>query len=159
MRTLHKSTLSIAVVSLLFSGCATLSPEYERPIAPIPSTLAMGVKENNQSVQELSWKAFIHDDRLLKVVAQSLEQSRDLRKAVANIEAARATYRIQRSSEFPTIEASAVPIAPTSADAPPPPGTGSLEASTSVNERADNSVNNIAVPPDKRCKTIQIMLP
>lgn len=107
MRTLHKSTLSIAVVSLLFSGCATLSPEYERPIAPIPSTLAMGVKENNQSVQELSWKAFIHDDRLLKVVAQSLEQSRDLRKAVANIEAARATYRIQRSSEFPTIEASA----------------------------------------------------
>lgn len=107
MRTLHKSTLSIAVVSLLFSGCATLSPEYERPSAPIPSTLAMGVKENNQSVQELSWKAFIHDDRLLKVVAQSLEQSRDLRKAVANIEAARATYRIQRSSEFPTIEASA----------------------------------------------------
>jgi len=107
MRTLHKSTLSIAVVSLLFSGCATLSPEYERPSAPIPSTLAMGVKENNQSVQKLSWKAFIHDDRLLKVVAQSLEQSRDLRKAVANIEAARATYRIQRSSEFPTIEASA----------------------------------------------------
>ena len=107
MRTLHKSTLSIAVVSLLFIGCATLSPEYERPSAPIPSTLAMGVKENNQSVQELSWKAFIHDDRLLKVVAQSLEQSRDLRKAVANIEAARATYRIQRSNEFPTIEASA----------------------------------------------------
>jgi len=97
----------MAVVSFLLSGCATLAPEYERPSAPIPTTLAMGVKENTQSVQELSWQAFIRDERLSKVIAQSLEQSRDLRKAVANIEAARATYRIQRSSEFPTIEASA----------------------------------------------------
>jgi len=97
----------MAVVSLLFSGCATLAPEYERPSAPIPTTLAISVKENTQSVQALSWQAFIRDERLSKVIAQSLEQSRDLRKAVANIEAVRATYRIQRSSEFPTIEAGA----------------------------------------------------
>jgi len=107
MRTLQKSTLSIAVITLLLSGCATLSPEYERPSAPIPSTLAVGPKESQHSVQELSWKAFIKDEKLTKVVALALEQSRDLRKAVANIEAARATYRVQKSAELPTIEAGA----------------------------------------------------
>lgn len=107
MRTLHRCAMSVAVVSFLFSGCATLSPDYERPTAPVPNTWDMGVKESNQSVLELSWQAFIHDERLAKVVARSLEQSRDLRKAVANIEAARATYRIQKSSELPTIEAGA----------------------------------------------------
>lgn len=99
--------MSIAVVSFLLSGCATLAPEYERPSIPVPSKWDMGAKESNQSVQELSWQVFIRDERLSKVVAQSLEQSRDLRKAVANIEAARATYRVQRSSEFPTIEVGA----------------------------------------------------
>lgn len=105
MRTLYKSTLSIVAITFLVSGCATLSPEYERPSAPIPSTFASTAKESNQNVQEFSWRAFINDERLTKVVALALEQSRDLRKAVANIEAARATYRVQRSSEFPTIEA------------------------------------------------------
>ena len=107
MRTLYKSTLSIVAITFLVSGCATLSPEYERPSAPIPSTFASNAKESNQSVQELSYRAFINDERLTKVVALALEQSRNLRKAVANIEAARATYRVQRSSEFPTIEAGA----------------------------------------------------
>lgn len=107
MRIVYKSTLSIAVVSFLLSGCVTLAPEYERPLAPIPSTLEQGVRENNQSVLALSWREFIRDERLSKVVEQSLDQSRDLRKAVANIEAARATYRVTQSSELPTIEAGA----------------------------------------------------
>lgn len=99
--------MSMVLVSLLMSGCVSLAPEYERPSAPVPSTWKMDVNESNQSVLELSWKAFIRDERLSRVVAQSLEQSRDLRKAVANIEAARAMYRIQRSNEFPTLAAEA----------------------------------------------------
>lgn len=92
--------MSMVFVSFLMSGCVSLAPEYERPSAPVPSTWKMDVNESNQSVLELSWKAFIRDERLSRVVAQSLEQSRDLRKAVANIEAARAMYKIQRSMNF-----------------------------------------------------------
>lgn len=99
--------MSMVLVSFLMSGCVSLAPEYERPSAPVPSTWKMDVNESNQSVLELSWKAFIRDERLSRVVAQSLEQSRDLRKAVANIEAARAMYRVQRSNEFPTLAADA----------------------------------------------------
>lgn len=97
--------ISMALVPFLVSGCVSLVPEYDRPTAPIPSTWEMEVQHNEHSVLDLSWRAFIRDERLSKVVAQSLEQSRNLRKAVANIEAARATYRIQKSAELPTIAA------------------------------------------------------
>ena len=99
--------ISLVLLPFFVSGCVSLAPEYERPFAPVPSTWERGVNEHNQSVQTLFWQDFIRDERLLSVVTQSLEQSRNLRKAVANIEAARATYRVQRSSEFPTIEAGA----------------------------------------------------
>ena len=98
--------ISLVLLPFFVSGCVSLAPEYERPFAPIPSTWERSVNEHNQSVQTLFWQDFIRDERLLSVVTQSLEQSRNLRKAVANIEAARATYRIQRGGEFPTIEAS-----------------------------------------------------
>ncbi len=98
---------SYLVLSLLLGGCVSLSPEYVRPSAPIATTFQEENITTQGSVLTLSWKAFIRDERLTKVIEKALEQSRDLRKAVANIEAARANYRIQRSGEFPSIEASA----------------------------------------------------
>lgn len=98
--------LYLVLVPFFVSGCVSLAPDYERPSAPVPQTWEMNVKEHNQSVLELSWKEFIRDERLSQVLTQSLEQSRDLRKAVATIEAARATYKITQSAEFPTLEAS-----------------------------------------------------
>lgn len=95
------------VLGLFWSGCASLSPEYVRPNAPIAASFEEGNVSIQKSVLELSWKQFIRDEKLHHVIEKALEQSRDLRKAVANIEAARANYRIQRSGEFPSIEASA----------------------------------------------------
>ncbi len=95
------------VLGLFWSGCASLSPEYVRPNAPIAASFEEGNVSIQKSVLELSWKQFIRDEKLYHVIEKALEQSRDLRKAVANIEAARANYRIQRSGEFPSIEASA----------------------------------------------------
>ncbi|KFL33588.1 MULTISPECIES: efflux transporter outer membrane subunit [unclassified Sulfurospirillum] len=98
--------LSLVLAPFLLSGCVSLAPDYVRPTAPIPATLHQEI-EQHQSAVKLPWRDFIQESRLQKVVALSLEQSRDMRKAVANIEAARATYRIAKSSELPTIEASA----------------------------------------------------
>lgn len=100
-------SLSLVLVPFLVGGCVSLAPEYVRPSAPIPTTWEMGGTQSSQSVKALQWQAFIRNEQLSGVVALSLEQSRNLRKAVANIEAARATYRIQKSSELPTIEAGA----------------------------------------------------
>jgi outer membrane protein, multidrug efflux system len=107
MRNLKIESISIVLASFLLGGCVSLAPDYERPTAPMPSTWKVDVNEKNHNAQALAWEAFIRDERLQSVIRQSLEQSRDLRKAIANIEAARATYRIQRSAELPTLEASA----------------------------------------------------
>ncbi|MDD2230851.1 MAG: TolC family protein [Candidatus Cloacimonetes bacterium] len=107
MRNIKIESISIVLASFLLGGCVSLAPDYERPNAPVPSTWKIDVKEKTPNTQALAWEAFIRDERLQSVIRQSLEQSRDLRKAIANIEAARATYRVQRSAELPTIEASA----------------------------------------------------
>ena len=100
------SLMSITLVPFLLSGCMSLAPEYERPATPVPAQLRDVNHSATQSVQALAWQDFIHEPRLSSVIGKSLEQSRDLRKAVANIEAARATYRITKSSELPSIDAS-----------------------------------------------------
>ena len=93
------------VLTLLLSGCVSLSPEYVRPSAPIATHFQEGNTSVQSSTTKLSWQQFIRNDKLLKVIEKALDQSRDLRKAVASIEAARATYRITRSDEFPSIDA------------------------------------------------------
>jgi multidrug efflux system outer membrane protein len=53
----------------------------------------------------LAWQSFVEDERLRKVIEIALEQNRSLRETVANIESARAQYRIQRASLFPQVSA------------------------------------------------------
>src|SRR5699024_8678896 len=51
----------------------------------------------------------------------------------AYISSSTSAYFFLPTVRLPTMFPRAVPTAPTSADAPPPPGTGALEASTSTN--------------------------
>jgi len=107
MMRFHMRTLSVVVLPLLVGGCVSMAPEYARPSAPVSEQLHYVDAPSAKSAQALAWQTLIHEPRLSAVIEKALDQSRDLRKAVANIEAARATYRIAKSSEFPTLEASA----------------------------------------------------
>ena len=51
------------------------------------------------------WKQMFVDERLQQVIALALQNNRDLRVAMLNIEKARADYRIQRASQFPAVTA------------------------------------------------------
>lgn len=97
---------SLVIIPFLFEGCLSLTPDYNRIDAPIPKKFEIN-NETQKTVLELKWKDFIKDERLRNVILMSLENNRTLRKSILDIEAARATYRIQKSSEFPSIEASA----------------------------------------------------
>lgn len=98
--------LSLIVLSFMVSGCLSLAPKYQRPDLPVATTFDTTVAlQNHQSVLELPWKDFVHEASLAKVIDLALQHNRNLRKALANIEVARATYRIARSGEFPSIEA------------------------------------------------------
>ncbi|KHL06913.1 UNVERIFIED_CONTAM: multidrug transporter, partial [Mumia flava] len=102
----------------VLSGCS-LAPTYERPDAPITSTYPQAPAgyavpadsakpgENAPRATELGWREFFPDARLQKLIGLALENNRDLRVAMLNVEAARAQYRLQIADLLPPVNASA----------------------------------------------------
>lgn len=120
------------VCALALSGCVSMAPDYERPASPVPTQFrgtTAGVSDA-PPVADLDWRNVFLDARLQKVIATALDNNRDLRVAVLNIEKARATYRIQRADLFPSVQASgSYNAARTSAAST---GTGSSQVGRSV---------------------------
>ena len=94
--------LLAASLSLGLLSACSLAPEYERPAAPVPTTFAGSVSEAAVPVLP-AWSDFVADDRLRQVVTLALQNNRDLRVAMANVEQVRAQYRIQRANQAPTV--------------------------------------------------------
>jgi multidrug efflux system outer membrane protein len=99
MRTL----LALAAAAAL-AGCVNLAPTYERPAAPVPHRWTGATA--TAAPLPADWQAFIADERLRQVIETSLQNNRDLRVAVLNIEQARARYRIARADAYPTADGS-----------------------------------------------------
>ena len=59
-----------------------------------------------QSLADLKWFELFKDQKLQDLIREALAYNYDLRQAIANIDAARATLGITRSEQFPTITAS-----------------------------------------------------
>lgn len=95
----------ILLLSFLLTGCFSLAPDQTPPKPPIAPTFANVSSKSDGNVTTLPWKHFIQEPRLQQVVALALRENRNLQKAVFDIEAARATYHIQRSSEYPSLDA------------------------------------------------------
>lgn len=102
-------TVDIMVMAALCSGC-TLEPHYSRPPPPLPATWngAAAGAATTTSVSEIGWRQFFPDPTLQRLIKLALENNRDLRTAVLNVQAAQAQYRIQRADLFPTVAASAI---------------------------------------------------
>jgi multidrug efflux system outer membrane protein len=114
MRTVLNTTA--AAVLILLTGCANLAPTYTRPEAPVPASwpAAAGSTTNaattsgaTVAADQVGWSDFIADARLREVVALALNNNRDLRVAVLNIEKAHAAYRIEDAARYPTVSAGA----------------------------------------------------
>jgi multidrug efflux system outer membrane protein len=124
-----------ALAALLAHGGCTLEPSYQRPALPIDDAYPQGpgyrssVKPQiNQSIErsgnkeaggapataaqvaaaDLGWRDFLRDAQLQRLVELALQNNRDLRVAILNVEAARAQYGIERSGLFPSVAANAV---------------------------------------------------
>ena len=94
---------TLVFVALLTAGCVSLDPNYERPAAPVPATLPGSHGEATAVVSD--WQQVVNDARLKKVVNIALTSNRDVQKALADIEAARAQFGETRASLFPTLDA------------------------------------------------------
>jgi NodT family efflux transporter outer membrane factor (OMF) lipoprotein len=103
--------LTPLALAMLLSGCMSLAPKYERPQAPVAQTFpelpkpasAPAAQLANEAPAAIAWQRFFPDARLRGLIEQALGNNRDLRVSIANIEQARAQYRIQRADRLPTV--------------------------------------------------------
>ena len=95
---------AILVGALLLGGC-NLAPAYQRPAEIVPPQWPQGPAYPAAAdvAAGLTWRTLVADERLRTIVSRALTDNRDLRATVANVEAARAQYRIQRSTLLPTV--------------------------------------------------------
>ena len=104
--------LTPLALALVLAGCVNLAPKYERPAAPVAGAFptVQGAVGSGNAVAPgapaaITWQRFFTDPRLKQLISLALANNRDLRVAVLNIEAARAQYQIQRSNQFPAVNA------------------------------------------------------
>lgn len=96
--------LSLLAAALLLAGCANLAPSYEQPAAPVPSAYSEP-SATGTAAADLDWRDFFADAHLRELIALALNNNRDLRVAILNIEQARAQYRVQDAQRLPTVSA------------------------------------------------------
>src|SRR5688500_10297 len=102
------STMTVLV------GCGVLEPRYHQPELPVVNEWPISATSQSidhetndraddkqaepasaaSSAADIGWRDFFADERLQKLIELSLQNNRDLRVAVANIERARGIYRI-----------------------------------------------------------------
>jgi multidrug efflux system outer membrane protein len=110
MKQLDIFTLALAAA---LGGCS-LMPAYQRPASPVPSEfplarssdMAPDAATSAAYAADIGWRDFFVDPRLQQLIKLALDNNRDLRVAVLNIEQSRAQYRVQDASGFPTVNAS-----------------------------------------------------
>lgn len=81
-----------------------LPPTSEGSSQPVAHDNANDIAQN---VAEIGWREFFADPELEQLIDFALENNRDLRVAVLNVERARALYRIQRADRLPSLDATA----------------------------------------------------
>ncbi|WP_198305981.1 efflux transporter outer membrane subunit [Arcobacter vandammei] len=101
---MFKKSLSLTFFTLFFSSCVSLAPNLDlRNENVIPENF-----KNYQQIEdtkELSLNDFLLDSNLKSIIELTLENNKDIRVAILNIEQSKALYRIEKSNLFPKIDA------------------------------------------------------
>ncbi len=118
---------------LAVAGCSTMAPSYSRPPAPVPVAWPAGpayksaIKaEEQKPAADIPWQEFFVDPQLRKLITLSLENNRDLRVAILNIQRSQAQFQIRRSDLFPKVGASSFGTFQRQADDFAPAGSRAL---------------------------------
>ena len=103
-------TLGAVTLSLALAAC-DMAPKYVQPALPVPATSPQGDAYGTDGgagaivPADTAWRDFFTDARLARVIDTALTNNRDLRLALANVEQARAQYKVQRADLLPTVAA------------------------------------------------------
>ena len=95
--------VSATFLAVLLTGCS-LTPDYQRPAAPVPAAWPDGVKlKVADEIVLTDWPDHFTDPRLQALISAALEHNRDLRIATARIAEARAQYGAQQAERLPNV--------------------------------------------------------
>ncbi|MFV3129416.1 efflux transporter outer membrane subunit [Niveispirillum sp. KHB5.9] len=98
-----KRISTLALLPLLLAGCS-MAPEYQAPATGIADRYAQASTGTAAApLADLGWRDFFLDEGLRGLIDQALVQNHDLLVATANVERARALYRVERSAQLPTV--------------------------------------------------------
>jgi outer membrane protein, multidrug efflux system len=107
---MYKFSALMLVSAALLGGC-TMIPEYSRPESPVaaewPVQAPPAVDDEGKPLTpaaSVAWQEFFQSPHLQEVLATALDNNRDLRVALLNVEAARNAYRIQRAEILPSVD-------------------------------------------------------
>jgi multidrug efflux system outer membrane protein len=98
---------TLCLLALALSGCGSMAPPLERPALPVAATFP-GQPAGTQApapVVTPEWQKFFGDERLRQLITLALQNNRDLKLAVLNIEQARAQLDLRRADQWPTLNA------------------------------------------------------
>lgn len=138
---MNKRSASVALLALL-GGCS-LTPDYERPAAPVPAAWPDSVKlKLSTGITITDWRDYFPDPRLQALIAAALENNRDLRIATARIAEARAQYGIQQADRLPNVNLGA------SRNASLTPATASVTGTALQTQRYDVAVSLVSFELD-----------
>ena len=102
----------LAALTALTVGCS-LAPGYERPALPVANEypadapVPAGAKPDARPAPEIAWREYFAEPELQAMIAQALENNRDLRVAALRVLEARAAFQIRRADQFPTVNVNA----------------------------------------------------
>ncbi|MCA1972758.1 MAG: TolC family protein, partial [Caenispirillum sp.] len=100
--------LSILFTLMLSVSACSLVPPLETPAPPVPAAFPnREAVPAEVSAAGLNRAEVFRDQRLLRIIDLALENNRDLRLALLNVEAARAMNRIQTATALPGVDAQA----------------------------------------------------
>ncbi len=99
-----KFVASLSAFALLASGCISMAPKVPSPDAAVPDVA--GAESETPTVDLVAWQDYFTDPALRMLIETALENNRDLRAAVLNVERARALYRVERAAFFPRVNGS-----------------------------------------------------
>jgi multidrug efflux system outer membrane protein len=94
----------------VLAGCS-LSPSYQRPALPTAASYPGVNGAETQAapgIEQFGWREFFTDAGLRELIAQALENNRDLRIAMQRVKEARGLYGIQRADRLPNINGAGV---------------------------------------------------
>ncbi|RXZ36867.1 efflux transporter outer membrane subunit [Oxalobacteraceae bacterium CAVE-383] len=119
MKLTHCFPAAMLMAAAALAGCS-LQPVYQRPPASVPDAYPAGAAYGSAAAAsapahnaagpaaaDIGWNDFLLDPRLRRLVDLGLQNNRDLRVAMLNVQKVQAQYRIQRAAMAPQIDAGA----------------------------------------------------